>query len=370
MPPHPALGQAKPAPRLSPMKPVIVITMGDPAGIGPEIIVKALSKSLGNRVRQLCRPLVVGNRAVMEKAAKRLKSSIKIRSITDPKTAIFSKSGMNLIEPNNTDLSRLVIGRPNAAGGQAAVEAIRTAVRLAMARRVAAIVTAPISKEALHAAGFPYPGHTELLAELSGAKEVGMLMAAPLPGAIHSRLTPPASRLASQLRILLATTHLALRDLPQRLTRERVQSAIRLAHQAATGPFKIRRPRLAVTGLNPHAGEGGLFGQEEKEVIRPAVEAARRDGIPVVGPIPADSLIRQAAEGKYDMVIAMYHDQALIPIKLLAFGRAVNVTVGLPFIRTSPDHGTAYDIAGKGIADPGSLIEAIRMAVSLSKKKR
>jgi 4-hydroxythreonine-4-phosphate dehydrogenase len=340
------------------MKPIIAITMGDPAGIGPEIIVKALSKLLGSRVRQLCRPVVVGNRAVIEKAAECLKSSIKIRSITDPKTAIFSKSGIDLIELKNSDLSRLVIGRPAAAGGQAAVEAIRTAARLAMDRRVDAIVTAPISKEALHAAGYPYPGHTELLAELGSAKEVGMLM-----------VSPPRSKKNPGLRILLVTTHLAMRDVPQRLTRERVQTAIRLAHDAAVRFFKIRRPRLAVTGLNPHAGEGGLFGHEEDEIIRPAVEAARRNGIPAVGPKPADSLIRQAFEGKYDLVIAMYHDQALIPIKLLGFGRAVNVTVGLPFIRTSPDHGTAYDIAGKGIADPGSLIEAIRMAVLLSKKQ-
>lgn len=338
-------------------KPIIAITMGDPAGIGPEIIVKALSKPLGNRVRQLCRPVVVGNRAVMEKTAKRLKSSIEIRSVTDPEIAASSKTGMDLIEIKNTDLARLMIGRPDAAGGRAAAEAIRTAVRLAMDRRVAAIVTAPISKEALNAAGYPYPGHTEFLAKLSGVNEVGMLM-----------VSPPRFKKDPGLRILLATTHLAMRDVPQRLTRERVHSAIHLAYQAAIGPFKIRRPRLAVTGLNPHAGEGGLFGQEESEIIRPAVEAARHEGIPVIGPKPADSLIRQAYEGKYDIVVAMYHDQALIPIKLLAFERAVNVTVGLPFIRTSPDHGTAYDIAGKGIADPGSLIEAIGMAVALSKK--
>ena len=337
------------------MKPVIAITMGDPAGIGPEIIVKALSKLRGSRVRQLCRPVVIGNLAVIEKAAKRLKSPIEIRSIADPESAGASRAGIDVMDIKNADLSRRVIGRPNAACGRAAVEAIRTAVRLAMDRRVAAIVTAPISKEALRAAGYPYPGHTELLAELSGANEVGMLMV--------------ASQLSRHLRILLATTHLAMRDVPERLTRERVRSAIRLAHAAATRYFGLRRPRLAVTGLNPHAGEGGLFGREEIEMIRPAVEAARRNGIPVVGPKPADSLIRQAFEGKYDLVVAMYHDQALIPIKLMGFGRAVNVTVGLPFVRTSPDHGTAYDIAGKGIADPGSLIEAIRMAVMLAKKQ-
>ena len=344
------------------MKPVIAITMGDPAGIGPEIIVKTLSKPLVNRIERIGRPVVIGDRGVLEQAARRLGSPCVIQPLHDPEAVRASKAGLHLIDLKNVDLSRLVIGRPDAAGGRTAVEAIRKAVELALARRVAAIVTAPISKEALHAAGYPYPGHTELLAELSRTKEVGMLMVASLPRPNRTRLTP-------QLRILLATTHLSMRDLPDRLTRERVLTAIRLGHEAARKYFGLRRPRLAVTGLNPHAGEGGLFGREEDEVIRPAVEQARRDGIPVAGPFPADSLIRQAFEGKYDLVVAMYHDQALIPIKLLGFGRAVNVTVGLPFVRTSPDHGTAYDIAGKGIADPGSLIEAIRLAVDFSAKK-
>jgi 4-hydroxythreonine-4-phosphate dehydrogenase len=337
------------------MKPVIAITMGDPAGIGPEIIVKALSKPRGRRVRQLCRPLVIGDRAFLKQTARRLKSSVQIRSVGDPESAA-PIPGIDVIDLMNLDPARLAPGRPSAAGGRAAAEAIQTAVRLAMDRRVAAVVTAPISKEALHAAGYRFPGHTEWLAELSGAKEVGMLM-----------VSPSRSKKAPGLRILLATTHLALRDVPDRLTRERLQTLIRLAYDAATRYFGLRHPRLAVTGLNPHAGEGGLFGREEDEIIRPAVAAARRKAFPVVGPEPADSLIRRAFEGKYDMVIAMYHDQALIPVKLLGFGRAVNVTVGLPFIRTSPDHGTAYDIAGKGVADPGSLIEAIRMAVALSK---
>ncbi|MBI3994541.1 MAG: 4-hydroxythreonine-4-phosphate dehydrogenase PdxA [Nitrospirae bacterium] len=347
--------------------PIIAITMGDPAGIGPEIIVKALSKPHRDPIVRICRPVVIGAHSTLEQAARRLKYPTKIRSIADPES-VSIKEGLDVMDLKNVDPTHRVIGRADAAGGRASAEAIRAAVGLAMARRVAAIVTAPISKEALHAAGYPYPGHTEFLAELSGVNAVGMLMVAPLPKEIR-RLTPSTSRLPSQLRILLATTHLAMRDLPEQLTRERVQTAIRLAHDAAVRLFKIRRPQLAVTGFNPHAGEGGLFGREEDAVIRPAVEKARHDGIPVVGPIPADSLIRQACEGKYDIVIAMYHDQALIPIKLLAFERAVNVTVGLPFIRTSPDHGTAYDIAGKGIADPGSLIEAIRMAVSLSKKQ-
>jgi len=352
------------------MKPVIAITMGDPAGIGPEIIVKALSKPLVNRIERIGRPVVIGDRGVLEQAARRLGSSCLIRTLPDPEAVRSSKAGLHLIDLKNVDLRHLVIGRPDAAGGRAAVEAIQKAVELALTRRAAAIVTAPISKEALHAAGYSYPGHTELLADLSRTKEVGMLMVATLPRTIQTRLTRHPSRLTPQLRILLATTHLSMRDLPDRLTRECVLTAVRLGHEAARRFFGLRRPRLAVTGLNPHAGEGGLFGREEDEVIRPAVEEANRNGIPVTGPFPADSLIRQTFDGKYDLVVAMYHDQALIPIKLLGFGRAVNVTVGLPFVRTSPDHGTAYDIAGKGIADPGSLIEAIRLAVDFSAKKR
>jgi 4-hydroxythreonine-4-phosphate dehydrogenase len=341
------------------VKPVIAITMGDPAGIGPEIIVKALSKPLMNRIDRIARPVVVGDRGILERVSRRLKSSCEIRTLLDLETIRPLRTALSVIDLKNVNPSDFVIGQASAAGGQAAVEAIRKAVQLALARRVAAIVTAPISKEAVHAAGYPYPGHTELLAELSGSKEVGMLM-----------VSPPRSKKDFGLRILLATTHLALRDLPGRLTRERVGTAIRLAHEAARGYFGIRRPRLAVAGLNPHAGEGGLFGREEGEIIQPAVEQARRDGIPVSGPFPADSLIRRAFEGRYDLVVAMYHDQALIPIKLLGFGRAVNVTVGLPFIRTSPDHGTAYDIAGKGMADPSSLVEAIRLAVDFSAKKK
>jgi len=345
------------------MKPMIAITMGDPAGIGPEIIVKAFSKPLVNRIERAGRFVVVGDRGVLEKTARRIKHAPGLRAVPDPEAVRAAQNVLSVIDLKNVDLRRLAVGRPGAAGGRAAVGAIRTAVELALARRVAAIVTAPISKEGLHAAGYPFPGHTELLAELTGSPAVGMLMAANLPKTIRPRLAP-------QLRILLATTHVAIRDLPERLTRECVETAIRLAHDAAVRYFGLRRPRLAVAGLNPHAGEAGLFGREEFETIGPAVEQARRDGLPVAGPFPADSLIRRAVEGKYDLVVAMYHDQALIPIKLLGFGRAVNVTVGLPFVRTSPDHGTAYDIAGKGVADPSSLIEAIRLAAALAKKRK
>lgn len=332
---------------------MIAMTMGDPAGIGPEIIIKALS---GPSVRRISQVVVIGDRTALEQAARGLKPRPSIRSVSGPEEAArFPKNGIDVIDLKNVDMARLAIGRPTEAGGRASIEAIRAAARLALEQRVAAMVTAPISKEALNAAGYPYPGHTELLAELTGSKEAGMLM-----------VSPGRSGKECGLRILLVTTHVAVRDLPGRLTQQRVENSLRLVHRAAVETFGLRHPRLAVTGLNPHAGEGGLFGLEEATLIRPAVEQARREGIPVTGPWPADSLIRQAYEGRYDFVVAMFHDQALIPVKLLGLGRTVNVTIGLPFIRTSVDHGTAYDIAGRGIADPGSLVEATRMAVQLT----
>jgi 4-hydroxythreonine-4-phosphate dehydrogenase len=352
------------------MKPLIALTMGDPAGIGPEIIVKVLARPHSTGIAKLCRTVVIGDRPLFERTARRLGIRCGFRSIAHPEDAEITKEQIDIVDLKNVDPSGSKLGRPGAVGGRAAVEAIQVAVHLALSRRISAIVTAPISKEALQASGYIYPGHTELLAKLCRVADVGMLMVAPLSGMLRSGPYRPTSPRPPQLRILLATTHLALGDVPKALTRERISTAIRLGRDAGVRYFGLRRPRLGVTGLNPHAGEGGLFGREEDKVIRPAVESAAREGIDVIGPRPADTLIRRAFEGRYDLVVAMYHDQALIPIKLLGFGRAVNVTVGLPFIRTSPDHGTAYDIAGKGIADPGSLIEAIRLAATFSAKKK
>jgi len=351
------------------MKPLIALTMGDPAGIGPEIIVKALTPPHAARIAKLCRTVVIGDRRLFERTARRLGIRCGFRSIATPESAASAKERIDIIDLKNVARSESKLGRPGAEGGRAAVEAIQVAAHLALSRRLSAIVTAPISKEGLHASGYIYPGHTELLAKLCRVTDVGMLMVAPLSGIrwLPSRSVPSRPH---PLRILLATTHLALGDVPRRLTRERILTAIRLGQDAGMRYFGLRRPRLGVTGLNPHAGEGGLFGREEEEVIRPAVESAARQGISVIGPRPADSLIRRAFEGHYDLIVAMYHDQALIPIKLLGFGHAVNVTVGLPFIRTSPDHGTAYDIAGKGIAHPGSLMEAVRLAADFSVKKK
>jgi 4-hydroxythreonine-4-phosphate dehydrogenase len=226
------------------------------------------------------------------------------------------------------------------------VEYVRKAVDLAMTREVDAVTTAPINKEMMNAAGFSYSGHTELLADLTGAEEFGMMF------------------VGGGLKLILTTIHHALADVPRLITKDRVLKTIRLAHRSLTD-FCIERPRIGVAALNPHASEGGLFGNEEWNEILPAVLEARGEGIDVSDPLPADTLFYRARNGQFDLIVAMYHDQGLAPLKMLAFGNAVNITVGLPIIRTSVDHGTAYDIAGKGCADPTSLFEALRIAVEM-----
>jgi 4-hydroxythreonine-4-phosphate dehydrogenase len=327
------------------MKPIIAITMGDPSGIGPEIIVKAL---VSRKVHRVCRPVVVGLPEVFQREIRRGRRTLRLQPVHTPIAARPSTKTLSILPCGPAGPAAPPHDRPGRETGLAALEAIRTAVRLTLSGEARAIATAPVSKEALAAAGCLYPGHTELLAALTRSREVGMLMVAP------------------PLRILLVTTHLALKDLPRALTSARILGAIRLADRSARRVFCIRRPRIAVAALNPHAGEHGLFGEEERNRIAPAVRKAVREGIRVSGPHPADTLLVRAARGEQDMIVALYHDQAMIPIKLLGFGRAVNLTVGLPFIRTSPDHGMAHDIAGRGSADPGSMIEAIRLAARLA----
>jgi 4-hydroxythreonine-4-phosphate dehydrogenase len=325
-------------------KPILGITMGDPAGIGPEVIVKALARPL---VRRLCRPVVIGSPEVLAKVAGLLKAQVKIRPATDLDAAT-PPGVISVLDPLSELLGPFVPGRVSKETGAAQALYIKEAVRLALEGTIAGIVTAPINKEAINLAGYPYPGHTEMLAELTGAQEVGMMI------------------VGGPLRFLFATTHVAIKEMPKLLTPECVARAIRLCHLGLTTLFGIKRPRIAVAALNPHGGEGGLFGTEERTAIGPGVARARALGFPAVGPLPADTLIGQAARGKYDAVVAMYHDQGLIPLKLAAFGKSVNITVGLPIIRTSVDHGTAYDIVGQGLADEGSLLEAIRLAATFA----
>lgn len=331
--------------------PLLAITMGDPAGIGPEVIAKALALPA---VRRLCRPLVIGSPAVLARAITALRLPLTVVSVTEAAAVASTVKRREVPVLDATELMTQPLGRfrqgvAAAAPGAASVAYITKAVRLAEQGAVDAMVTAPINKEAMHRGGFHYPGHTELLADLTKSAEVGMMI------------------LGGPLKIMFVTTHLALRDMPAKLTVPTITKAIRLADRALRECFGIRRPKVGVAALNPHAGEAGLFGDEETRVIAPAVAQARRAGIDASDPLPADTLFGKAARGQYDGVVAMYHDQGLIPLKLVAFGRCVNMTVGLPIIRTSVDHGTAYDIAGKGVAEPGSLVEAMTLAARLAR---
>ena len=324
-------------------RPLVAVTMGDPAGIGPEVALRAIASPA---MRRRISPILVGDLGVLRETAKRLKLKVAlvVRLPLDPGG---SGAAVPVEGTSARHRSARRPGRPTPAGGEAAYRAILGAVELVRAGAVAAMVTAPISKANVHAAGYDVPGHTELLAQLTRARRVRMMMAAP------------------DLRVVLATTHVAVKDLPRLLTRRLVLDTILAADDALRTRFGVRRPRLAVCGLNPHAGEGGLFGSEDQRVIRPAVAEARRRRVDALGPLPADTVFAPAIAGAYDCVVSMYHDQGLAPFKLVHFADGVNVTLGLPFVRTSPDHGTAFDIAGKGVADPSSMIAAIRLAADL-----
>jgi 4-hydroxythreonine-4-phosphate dehydrogenase len=289
------------------MRPRIALTAGDPAGIGPEI---ADNASRDPRVLDVCEPVIYA-------------------------------------EPAATSFP---IGEVSAAAGRAAYDTIVRAVEDARAGRVQAIATAPVNKLAFSRAGLPWKGHTDLLAHLCGVSSVAMMFHAP------------------ELNVVLATVHVPLREVPERLTRSVIEEVLALT-AASLPQFGFSAPRIAVAGLNPHAGEDGLLGREEQDVLAPAIAAARERGLDVSGPWPADTIFGRAARKEFDVVVACYHDQGLIPVKLLAFGRAVNVTLGLPIIRTSVDHGTAFDIAGRGVADAGSMVEAVLLAARLAEAR-
>ena len=328
--------------------PLLGITMGDPAGIGPEVIAKALSRP---QLHTLCLPIVIGSYPVMKQTIQTLRLKLNVLRVDDHRTAVPRRGTIAVLDPLEAPLRKFTQGVAAADTGAASVTFIKKAVELAQLGCIDGIVTAPINKEAINMAGCPYPGHTELLADLTHTHESGMMI------------------VGGPLRIMFVTTHLAIRDLPSHLTQANIERAIRLAHLALSTLFGVRRPKIGVAALNPHAGEHGLFGDEESRVILPAARAARKRGISASDPLPADTLFGKAARGEYDGVVALYHDQGLIPLKLVAFGTCVNLTVGLPIIRTSVDHGTAFDIVGKGLADPGSLIEAVTLAATLAQRR-
>ncbi len=318
--------------------------MGDPAGVGPEITARALARK---EVWDCCRPLVVGTIDVLARAMALVSIPLSLHAVTDASEAGFDPHRPDVLSSSELDPAAFQPGRVSAAAGRAAVDYVERAVELAQTGQVDGVVTGPINKAALQAAGVPYIGHTELLASLTGARQVTTMLATP------------------GLRVVHVTRHLPLRQVATHVTRERVLETIRLT-DAGLRTMGLPQPRLAVAALNPHAGDEGLLGREEIEVIAPAVEVARGEGIKVHGPIPADSVFFRAIQGEFDAVVAMYHDQGHIPIKTHDFERSVTVTLGLPIVRTSVDHGTAFDIAWQGMASEESLVEAIRLAARLA----
>ncbi|SDN28746.1 4-hydroxythreonine-4-phosphate dehydrogenase [Lutimaribacter pacificus] len=317
----------------------IALTCGEPAGIGPEIAVRAWEK-----MRDGPAFFWIGD-------PRHLPDGTVFDEIADP-------AGAAAVMPHALPVLRhdfagqATPGRPDPANAQGVIDVIARAVDLVQAGAASAVCTAPINKKALKdGAGFPYPGHTEYLAALGGGADVVMMLACP------------------QLRVVPATIHIPLREVPQALTPDGLEKTIRITHTALRRDFAIAEPRIAVAGLNPHAGEGGAMGTEETDWIAPLLDRLRAGGFDITGPLPADTMFHAAARARYDVAVAMYHDQALIPIKTLDFAGGVNVTLGLPFVRTSPDHGTAFDIAGQGVADPSSLVAALRMAADMARAR-
>jgi 4-hydroxythreonine-4-phosphate dehydrogenase len=316
--------------------------MGDPCGIGPEIIAKLYSDAA-----YLPPTLVLGDEGLLKRAVRLLSLPLTVEIIESPEDFQFSANTIPVISLSGLPQD-LPFGQLNAAAGKAAFDYIRAGIDLALQKRIRAMVTAPINKEALRLAGFHYPGHTEILADFSGTKDFAMML------------------MNDDLRVILVTIHVSLREAIEQVTMESELRTIRLAHQAMT-QLGIARPRIAVAGLNPHAGEHGLFGAEDESVIRPAIQKAQTEGIEVSGPWPGDTVFMTARQGQFDIVVAQYHDQGLIPVKYLGVDKGVNITVGLPFVRTSVDHGTAFDIAGTGQASHASLRVAVEQAALLAR---
>ncbi|MEU9864925.1 4-hydroxythreonine-4-phosphate dehydrogenase PdxA [Streptomyces sp. NPDC047971] len=323
--------------------PPIAITMGDPNGIGPEITVKAYADP-----RRRPTALVIGDPDTLARACRVTGTDVTVRPVRSVAEATHSPGVMNVLA-EDTLPDDLALGTVDARAGAASFRYVRRGIELALRGEVRALTTAPINKEALRLAGLPYPGHTEILAELSGTRDYAMMMA------------------NDELRVVLVTVHQSLRTALDALTTARELEIIRLTHRTLlTGGPTGTRPRIAVAALNPHAGESGLFGREDLDIIEPAVRAARREGIDASGPWPADTVFMRARSGEFDAVVAQYHDQGLIPVKYLGLEHGVNITIGLPFVRTSVDHGTAFDLAGRGTADHTSLLTALHHADALA----
>jgi len=323
--------------------PLVAVTMGDPAGIGPEIIARAFADP---DFREENRALVVGDAGILERAIRLLDLPLRANAVADPEEAAFEPGTVDVLA--ETELPEdLPFGELDARAGDAAFRYVEKATELASAGRVAAVATAPLNKEAMHLAGHKYPGHTEILADLTGTRDYAMML------------------VTDELKVIHVSTHVSLREAIERARPERELAVIRLAHESLR-KLGFDEPRIAVAGLNPHAGENGLFGTEDAEHIAPAIAAAADEGMDATGPWPPDTVLMRARRGEFDVVVVQYHDQGHIPVKLMGFDTGVNVTVGLPFFRTSVDHGTAFDIAGTGEAEPASLRAALDLARKLA----
>lgn len=330
------------------MKPIIAITMGDYNGIGPEVVLKSVRSS---SIREICSPVLVGSAEVFEYYARRL--GIRIRLVTVGDVPGKRPDGrIPVLQAGSKTRIRITPGRISSDSGRRSAQALEHALSLCIGGEVEGIVTAPVSKEAMFRSGYRYPGQTELLAKRSHAPESAMML------------------ISDAFRIALATVHLPLKRVPRACSIERIEGKLRVVDASLRRDLGVRKPKIAVLGLNPHAGEGGHIGLEEIRCIKPAIELARRHGIRAYGPFPADGFFGSVSYRSYDAVLAMYHDQGLVPLKMIAFTSAVNFSAGLTIVRTSPDHGTAFDIAGRGIADPGSMMSAIRLAIMVIRNRR
>ncbi len=329
---------------------IVGVTMGDPAGVGPEIILKALAHGEWQKVSI---PIILGDEGVMDFYSSLLGLEVPLVPVEEDDLVSLEplNRGAYILPLSSLNSLQFAPGRSTPHCGHAVVKYIRKAVKLAMEDKIAAMVTAPINKASMHAAGYPYPGHTEFLAELTGCEDYAMML------------------VGGRIRVSLVTIHVALREVPSLVTSEEVYRVTRLTYRCMEEWFGLESPRVAVAGLNPHAGEEGAFGDEEARVIAPAIKALVEEGFQVSGPHPADTLFHRHAQGEFHAVVAMYHDQGLIPVKLEAFDKGVNLTLGLPIIRTSVDHGTAFDIAGKGVASPNSLKAAYGLALELAERR-
>ncbi|MGQ9637757.1 MAG: 4-hydroxythreonine-4-phosphate dehydrogenase PdxA [Thermodesulfobacteriota bacterium] len=336
-------------------KPILGISVGDPAGIGPEITVKALSFA---EIYEICHPLVVAEAEMVKEAIKFSKLDLRIHPVSSPKEGFYQFGTIDLLDLKNIDGKSIKHKTISADYGRASFEYLRKVIDLAMAKEIDATVTGPISKEAINLAGFHYSGHTEIYADLTHTKDYAMML-------VHQNF-----------RVIHVSTHVSLREACDRVKKERVYRVIRLGYNTLKR-LGIKEPRIAVAGLNPHAGEGGLFGREEIEEIIPAIQEAQKQGLNIEGPIPPDTVFSKMRGGKYDLVVVMYHDQGHIPTKLIGFQydhktntwgsiSGVNITCGLPIIRVSVDHGTAFGKAGEGRANPESMIQAIKIAAKLA----